>query len=188
MLIVLVALLIAWWSYFLAAPHAPQLSVCKKVKTVSVSEMISEALSGDSSCSHRREWSLFSCKREITLSLNCCECSFLTVDIHISCTEYVELSFLPEVLRKAATSSSVTKLLSVEAIELYEAWCLGFLAIESEVISVQYWIAIFTSVISKLSQEAFFGKSLVKSILEDLINLTSNYRTSFCISMLLLIN
>lgn len=55
------------------------------------------------------------------------------MDIHISRTEYEELNSLLEALKKvfAATSSLVTELLSVKAIKPYEAWHLGFLAIDS---------------------------------------------------------
>jgi len=69
----------------------------------------------------------------------CSKPSFITVDIHISCTEYVAPNSLLKALRKlvAATGSSVMKLLSVKADKPYEAWHLGFLGIKSRAISVQ---------------------------------------------------
>lgn len=110
------------------------------------------------------------------------------MDICISCTEYVELHSLQEVLKKltVATSILVTKLLSVKAIKPYEAWHLGFLEIKSGALSVQHWIAVFTLVTSKLSQDVFKA-CLVKHILNDGINLTSNYWICLCIFKLLLI-
>lgn len=110
------------------------------------------------------------------------------MDIHISCTDYVELNSLQEVLKNltVATSISVTKPLSVKAIKPYEAWHLGFLEIESGALSVQHWIAVFTLVTSKLSQDVF-KMCLVKRTLNDGINLTSNYwicLSSSCSSLL----
>lgn len=110
------------------------------------------------------------------------------MDIHISCTDYVELNSLQEVLKNltVATSISVTKPLSVKAIKPYEAWHLGFLEIESGALSVQHWIAVFTLVTSKLSQDVF-KMCLVKCTLNDGINLTSKYWICLCIFKLLFI-
>lgn len=102
--------------------------------------------------------------------------------ICISCTEYVELNSLQEVLKNltVATSILVNKLLSVRAIKPYEAWHLGFLEIKSGALSLQHWIAVFTLVTSKLAQDVF-KTCLVKCILNDGINLSSNYWICLCI-------
>lgn len=107
------------------------------------------------------------------------------MDIHISCTEYVELNSLQEVLKKlsVATSILVTKALSMKVIKPYGAWHLGFLEIKSGALSVHHWIAVFTLVTSKLSQNVF-KMCLVKHILNDGVNLISNYWICLCIFQL----
>lgn len=92
------------------------------------------------------------------------------MDIYISHAECVAPNSLLEVLRKlaAATSSWMMKLLPVKADKPYEAWHLGFLGIKSGAISVQFWIAVFTSMTPKLPRcifqkplKCFLGTSLV---------------------------